>query len=164
MERIHTGEEVAALYRRHVGMVYQICLMLMKNVPDAEDATQTVFRKVMEYDKPFRDPEHEKAWLIVTARNECKNQLKHWWRKNRASEEALEHLTWEQPEDGELWDYILSLPEKYRMVLYLHYYQGYTSLETAEILGKNPSTVRTWLVQARWKLKEILEVEEYGQM
>ena len=56
---------------------------------------------------------------------------------------------------------ILSLPEKYRMVLYLHYYQGYTSLETAEILGKNPSTVRTWLVQARWKLKEILEVEEY---
>ena len=139
MERIHTGEEVAALYRRHVGMVYQICLMLMKNVPDAEDATQTVFRKVMEYDKPFRDPEHEKAWLIVTARNECKNQLKHW-------------------------DYILSLPEKYRMVLYLHYYQGYTSLETAEILGKNPSTVRTWLVQARWKLKEILEVEEYGQM
>ena len=164
MEPIRTGEEVAALYRRHVGMVYQICLMLMKNVPDAEDATQTVFRKVMEYDKPFRDPEHEKAWLIVTARNECKNQLKHWWRKKRASEEALEHLTWEQPEDGELWDYILSLPEKYRMVLYLHYYQGYTSLETAEILGKNPSTVRTWLVQARWKLKEILEVEEYGQM
>ncbi len=164
MERIHTGEEMAALYRRHVGMVYQICLMLMKNVPDAEDATQNVFRKVMEYNKPFRDPEHEKAWLIVTARNECKNQLKHWWRKNRASEEALEHLTWEQPEDGELWEYILSLPEKYRMVLYLHYYQGYTSLETAEILGKNPSTVRTWLVQARWKLKEILEVEEYGQI
>ena len=58
---------------------------------------------------------------------------------------------------------ILSLPEKYRMVLYLHYYQGYTALETAEILGKNASTVRTWLVQARGKLKEILEVEEYGQ-
>ena len=164
MGMVHTGEEVAALYRKHVGMVYQICLMLMKNVPDAEDATQTVFRKVMEYGKPFHDPEHEKAWLIITARNECKNQLKHWWRKNRVSEETLQNLTWEQPEDGELWEYILSLPEKYRMVLYLHYYQGYTALETAEILGKNPSTVRTWLVQARWKLKEILEVEEYGQM
>lgn len=164
MGMVHTGEEVAALYRKHVGMVYQICLMLMKNVPDAEDATQTVFRKVMEYGKPFHDPEHEKAWLIVTARNECKNQLKHWWRKNRVSEETLQNLTWEQPEDGELWEHILSLPEKYRMVLYLHYYQGYTALETAEILGKNPSTVRTWLVQARWKLKEILEVEEYGQM
>ena len=66
MGTIRTGEEVAALYRRHVGMVYQICLMLLKNVPDAEDATQTVFRKVMEQDKPFRDPEHEKAWFIVT--------------------------------------------------------------------------------------------------
>ena len=161
MRNIRTGEEVATLYRRHVGMVYQICLMLMKNVPDAEDATQNVFRKVMEYEKPFRDPEHEKAWLIVTARNECKNQLKHWWRKNRANEEVLEHLTWEQPEDGELWDYILSLPEKHRIVLYLHYDQGYSAMETAEMLGKNPSTVRTWLVQARRKLKEILEVEEY---
>ena len=162
MGNIRSGEEMAALYRRHVGMVYQICLMLMKNVPDAEDATQNVFRKVMEYEEPFRDPEHEKAWLIVTARNECKNQLKHWWRKNRANEEVLEHLTWEQPEDGELWDYIISLPEKHRIVLYLHYYQGYSALETAEMLGKNPSTVRTWLVQARQKLKEILEVEEYG--
>ena len=78
MNSAHRREEMAALYRHHVSMVYQICLMLMKNVPDAEDATQNVFRKVMEYDKPFRGPEHEKAWLIVTARNECRDQLKHW--------------------------------------------------------------------------------------
>lgn len=163
MDGIRSREEVASLYRRHIKMVYQICMMLMKNRPDAEDAAQNVFRKVMEDPKPFRDPEHEKAWFIVTARNECKNQLKHWWRTKRVGEEALEHLTWERPEDGELWEYILSLPEKYRMVLYLHYYQGYSTLETAEILGKNPSTVRTWLVQARWRLKDILEVNEYGQ-
>ena len=162
MEPIRSQEEVASLYRRHVDMVYQICLMLMKNVPDAEDASQTVFRKAMEYDKPFRDPEHEKAWLIVTARNECLNQLKHWWRTRRAGEETLQTLTWEQPEDGALWDIILTLPEKHRLVLYLHYYQGYTAWETAELLGKKPSTVRTWLVQAREKLKELLEVEEYG--
>ncbi len=160
---IRSREELAGLYRRHVGMVYQICLMLMKNVPDAEDATQTVFQKAMEYDKPFRDPEHEKAWLIVTARNECRNQLKHWWRTRRVGSETLEQIAWEQPEDGELWDLILKLPEKERLVLYLHYYQGYSSLETAEILGQNPSTVRTWLARARWKLKELLEVNEYGQ-
>ena len=161
MEPIRSQEEVASLYRRHVDMVYQICLVLMKNVPDAEDAVQTVFRKVMEYDRPFRDHEHEKAWLIVTARNECRNQLKHWWRTRRESEEVLNKLTWEQPEDGALWETILRLPEKYRLVFYLHYYQGYTALETAEILGKNPSTVRTWLVQARNKLKELLEAEMY---
>ena len=55
-----------------------------------------------------------------------------------------------------------ALPKPHRLVLYLHYYQGYTALETAEILGKNPATVRGWLVQARGKLKELLEVEEYG--
>ena len=162
MEPVRSQEEVASLYRRHVDMVYQVCLMLMKNVPDAEDAVQTVFRKVMEYDRPFRDHEHEKAWLIVTARNECKNRLKHWGRPRRESEEVLNTLAWEQPEDGALWETILRLPEKYRLVLYLHYYQGYTALETAEMLGKTPSTVRGWLVQARWKLKELLEVEEYG--
>ena len=161
MEPIRSQEEVASLYRRHVDMVYQICLMLMKNVPDAEDAVQTVFRKMMEYDRPFRDHEHEKAWLIVTARNECRNQLKHWWRTRRESEEVLNTLAWEQPEDGALWETILRLPEKYRLVLYLHYYQGYTAQETAEILGKNPSTVRGWLVQARGKLKELLEAESY---
>ncbi len=162
MGPIRTQEEVASLYQRHVDMVYQICLMLMRNVPDAEDAVQTVFRKVMEYDKPFRDPEHEKAWLIVTARNECHDLLKHWWRTRRAGPEALEQLAWEQPEDGELWELILKLPERDRLTLYLYYYQGYSAREVAEILGKNPSTVRTWLVQARGKLKKLLEVGQYG--
>ena len=155
-------EELTALYRRHFKMVYQICLVLMKNVPDAEDAAQTVFRKVMEYVKPFRDPEHEKAWLIVTARNECKNQLKHWWRTRRDSEEALYSLTWEQPADGLVWEQVCALPEKHRLVIYLHYYQGYTTDEIAQMLGDNPATVRSRLVQARKKLKLRLEAEGYG--
>mgnify|MGYP005796019969 FL=1 len=159
---IRSREELANLYRRHVGMVYQICLMMMENVPDAEDATQTVFQKAMEYKKPFRDPEHEKAWLITTARNQCRDQLKHWWRTRQAGEEALERLTWEQPEDGELWELILALPEKERMTLYLHCCQGYSALETAQLLGAKPATVRTWLFRAREKLNHWLEVDEYG--
>ena len=96
MAGAYTKEEVASLYRRHVGMVYQICLMLLKNVPDAEDAVQTVFRKLLEYGRTLQGPEHEKAWLIVTARNECKNQLRHWWRTRRADESELDRLSWEQ--------------------------------------------------------------------
>ncbi len=161
MNRAHSQEEMAALYRRHVSMVYQICLMLLKNVPDAEDATQNVFRKVMEQDKPFRDPEHEKAWLIVTARNECRDQLKHWWRRNRESETALLQVSSRQPEDNGLKELIWELPEQDRLVLYLYYYQGYTAQEIAELLGKNPSTVRTWLVRARKKLKLRMEAEGY---
>ena len=163
MKRAYTGEELAGLYRRRVGIVYQICLMLLKNVPDAEDACQTVFRKVLEQSEPFRDPEHEKAWLIVTARNECKNQLKHWWRTRRAGAETLDGLTWEDPRDGTVWEQVAALPEAHRLVLYLHYYQGYTTGEVAELLGENPSTVRSRLAQARKKLKLKLEEEGYGQ-
>lgn len=156
-------EEMAGLYRRRFGMVYQICLVLMKNVPDAEDAAQTVFRRVMERGQTFRDPEHEKAWLIVAARNECRNQLKHWWRTRRAGEEAMESLAWEDPRDGEIWDQVADLPQPQRLALYLHYYQGYTTGEMADMLGENPSTVRSRLVQARKKLKLKLEEEGYGQ-
>lgn len=158
-----TTEEVASLYRRHAGMVYQISLMLLKNAPDAEDAVQTVFRRAMEREEPFGGPDHERAWLIVTARNECKNQLRHWWRTKRTDVEALDSLTWEQPGDGELWELILTLPEHEKMALYLHYYQGYSTGETADLMGKNPSTVRSWLCRARRRLKDLLEEDgEYG--
>ncbi len=156
-------EELAGLYRRRFKMVYQICLVLMKNVPDAEDAAQTVFRKALERAEPFRDPEHEKAWLIVTARNECKNQLKHWWRTRRADESELDTLAWEQPEDRAVWDQVAALPKPQRLVLYLHYYQGYATGEIADMLAENPSTVRSRLAQARRKLKLKLEEEGYGQ-
>lgn len=158
----YTKEELAALYRRRIGMVYQLCLMLLKNAPDAEDASQTVFRKVLERKEPFRDLEHEKAWLIVTARNECRNQLKHWWRTQRAGEEALEAIPWQRQSDGELWQQLLSLPERERTALYLHYYQGYTTEETAELMGAKPATLRTWLFRARGKLKQRLEADGYG--
>ena len=152
-----TTEEMASLYRRHVKTVYQISRMLLKNSPDAEDAVQTVFRKAMERDEPFDGPDHERAWLIVTARNECKNQLRHWWRTRRADESELDRLSWEQRSDGELWELILTLPEQERMALYLHYYQGYSTGEAARIMGKNPATVRSWLCRARRRLKNLLE-------
>ncbi len=156
-------EELASLYQRRFGMVYQICLMLMKNVPDAEDAAQTVFRKAVERTEPFRDPEHEKAWLIVTARNECRNQLKYWWRTRRADSGALDALAWEEPRGREVWEQVAALPKPHRLALYLYYYQGYAAGEIAAMLGENPSTVRSRLVQARRKLKLKLEEEGYGQ-
>ena len=159
---VYSREEIEGIYRRNFKLVYQICLVLMKCVPDAEDAAQTVFRRVMERNGIFRDPEHEKAWLIVTARNECRDQLKHWWRRCREDASALETLTWEEPSDGLVWEQVAALPEKHRLVLFLHYYQGYTTDELAQMLGDNPSTVRSRLVQARKKLKIRLEAEGYG--
>ena len=136
--------------------------MLLKNVPDAEDVCQTVFQKVMERPEPFRDPEHERAWLIVTARNECKNQLKHWWRTRRSGEEELERLAWEQPEDGEVWELLLSLPQRERLAIYLHCYLGYSTEEAAGLLGSKPATLRSWLFRGRNRLKTLLEANGYG--
>ena len=161
MAGAYNREELADLYRRRVGMVYQICLMLMKNAPDAEDATQTVFQRALERKEPFRDSGHEKAWLIVTARNQCKNQLKHWWRTRRADETALDALTWERPKDGRLWELIRALPEKERMALYLRYYQGYSTQEVAVLLKSKPATVRSWLHRGREKLKTMMEANGY---
>lgn len=158
----YTREEIEAIYRRNFKLVYQICLVMLKSVPDAEDAAQTVFRRVMERGEVFRDLEHEKAWLIVTARNECRDQLKHWWRRCREDASALEAIRWEEPSDGLVWEQVAALPEQYRLVLLLYYYQGYTTDEIARILGENPSTVRSRLVQARKKLKLRLEAEGYG--
>lgn len=158
----YSREETEAIYRRNFKLVYQICLVLMKSVPDAEDAAQTVFGRVMERSEPFRDPEHEKAWLIVTARNECRDQLKHWWRRCREDPSALDALVWEQPEDAPVWEQVAALPDKHRLVLFLHYYEGYATGEIARMLGDNPSTVRSRLVQARKKLKLRLEAEGYG--
>ena len=158
----YSKEEIAELYRRDFKLVYQICMVLMRSVPDAEDAAQTVFRRVLERETPFRDPEHERAWLIVTARNECRDQLKHWWRLRREDPSALDGLAWEQPGDGFVWEQVAALPDKHRLVLFLHYYEGYTTDEIARMLGENPSTLRSRLVQARKKLKLRLEAEGYG--
>ena len=154
-------ERFAQLYQRNFKLVYQICLLMLKNVPDAEDAAQNVFRKVMERRPAFRDPEHEKAWLIVTARNECRDQLKHWWKKSRADWEELERLPWHPPEDSGLWDQVAALPPRERLVLYLFYYQGYSTHEIAEFLGEKPSTLRCQLTRARKTLKLRLEAEGY---
>lgn len=158
----YSPEEIETIYRRNFTLVYQLCLVLMRSVPDAEDAAQTVFRRVMEREQPFCDLEHERAWLIVTARNECRDQLKHWWRRCREDASALDALVWEEPRDGLVWDQVAALPEKHRLVLFLHYYQGYATDEIAGLLRENPSTVRSRLVQARKKLKLRLEAEGYG--
>ena len=148
---------------KYSNMLYKICIVMLCNEQDAQDAVQDTFCRYLEKRPEFKGPEHEKAWLIVTARNECRNQLKHWWRTRRAGEELLDSLAWEQPRDGEIWEQVAGLPEPQRLVLYLHYYQGYTTGEISDMLRENHSTVRSRLVQARKKLKLKLEEEGYGQ-
>ena len=155
---LHTEKEFAALYQRNVSRVYKLCYIYLKNTGDAEDAVQTVFLKLLQADIPFSDREHEKAWLITTAKNHCKDVLKSWWRRQRVDLDALPELS--SPDDDgqgkELIALLLALPEKYRVVLHLFYLEDYSVKEIADILGRNESTIRSQLLRGRERLKNKL--------
>lgn len=154
---LRTNEELARIYDRHVKTVYRVCFMYMKNQADTEDMVQNTFLRLMRDDTFFQDEEHEKAWLIRTATNLCKDHFRHWWSKtvglDQAADAAVEQ-TFET--DGNL-EKVLALPSKYKTPVYLYYYEGYSTAEIAGILGKNQSTVRSWLSKGRKLLKMEME-------
>lgn len=144
------------IYERHVDMVYRICFSYLKNTTDTEDMVQNTFIRLLEQSVVFENEQHEKAWLIVTARNLCRNHLKSWWRKNRDVEEQMYRLAMEEEADQDLLELVLKLPEKYRVTLYLYYYEGYDSAEIAKLMDKPSSTIRNYLQRGRERLKEML--------
>ena len=148
--------EIEEIYARHADMVYRICFSFMKNKSDAEDMLQTAFLRLISAEPKFKDGEHEKAWLIKTASNLCRDRLKSKWYKTRSSEEAAEKQS-EFAEIDETLQQVLRLPDKYKTAVYMYYYEEYTTEEIAKILKKPASTVRGHLREARILLKEIME-------
>lgn len=151
-----TAENVfAEFYERHYKMVYRICFTYMKNKSEAKDCTEDVFVKVLTGGTAFNDETHEKKWLTVTAINLCKDRLKHWFRRMVSPiEDAAEKAGEEIPEPDETLEAVMKLPQKYKDVIYLHYYMDYRTDEIAEMLHKPPSTVRNHLSEARALLKK----------
>lgn len=148
------------IYARHVDMVYRISLSYLKNTADAEDATADVFARLLSKEIAFQNAEHEKAWLIRTAVNICKDRLKHWWNRRSDIHELPDPAGSAELQDNKVWQAIIELPPHYKEVIYLYYYEGYTSREVAEILKRSHSTVRGQLRQARARLKGVLQDEE----
>ncbi len=151
---IRTDKEIAESYKCHMTMVYRICFAYMKNPADTEDAVQDTFYKLIKSGPKFESEEHEKAWLIRVAMNVCKNSLRHWFRKR---EDFAEHENLQSAEDIEIDDtleVVMDLPDKYKTVVYLYYYEGYSTPEISNILGKPQSTIRNHLHEARGILKE----------
>lgn len=149
-----TGQELAELYHRHVDTVWRVCYSFMKNRADTEDMVQEAFLRAYDMDKPFRSEEHEKAWLIVTASNLCRDALKRAWRRDEPLEDHLELAA--PGRDSRVLEAVLALPEGYKTVVYLYYYEGYDAREIASILGCPQATVRTRLARARKQLKQML--------
>ena len=145
---------IEELYERNVDRMYKICFIFFKgNKSNIEDAIQSIFVKVMEKNIVFDSLEHEKAWFIVATNNYCKNKVKHWWNKNVELDfDVLE----ENKIDQTLLE-VLNLPDKYKIPIYMHYYEGYSCNEIAKMLKTKENTVYSYLHRGRLLLKDMIE-------
>ena len=141
------------IYERNVDAIYRICYSYLKNKSDAEDIVQDTFVRLIRKGVEFENYNHERAWLIVTASNLCKNNLKSWKKKTENIEDYEQIKSKDENNVDETLNIVLNLPNKYKTTIYLYYYEGYTSIEIAKITGKKESTVRSLLKRGR----EILE-------
>ena len=150
-----SSEEFEIFYDKYKNYVYRICFTYMRRAADAEDCAEDVFVKVLSSNLKFNDENHEKRWLSVAAANHCKNKLKQRNRLDAYQTDISEDIPAEN-ENKDTLQAVLSLPDKYKSVVWLHYYEGYKTNEIAKILKKPPSTVRNLLSDARKLLKEML--------
>lgn len=157
---LRTDKEIVALYQRHVKTVYRVCFAYMKNPADTEDAVQETFLRLIKSNPVFENQEHEKAWLIRASSNVCKNMLRPKWRKRESLQDHENLPTGGEMEIDGVFEAVAALPDRYKTVVYLYYYEGYTSAEIARALGKPQSTIRNHLSEARTILKPILGGED----
>lgn len=154
-------ENNIALYafRNYKDLVLRTAYCCVGNYSEAEDITQEVFLTMHEKQPEFRDDEHMKAWLLRCAVNRGKNYRSSWKQKGRLSLEEIAELPADDPlqSGSELRGMVLALPEKYAVVLYLYYYEGFKIPEIAKILNKRTNTIGSLLKRGREKLKLELE-------
>jgi len=142
---------------QHQNMIYRLALHMLGSAQDADDAVQEVFLRLFRWEKDFESPEHLRRWLLRVAVNHCKDVLKSPWRRRRLSlEELPEPPVFDSFEEGELYEAVMALPEKYRTVLDLFYYEDLSVKEIAGLLHVKGSAVTTRLDRARKKLKKQL--------
>lgn len=157
-----TKDEVSALIEQYGNMILRIAYTYLKSKTDAEDAVQDVFLYILEKKPVFHDESHRKFWIIRATVNTCKNRLNTFWNRNKCSiDDVAEIAVWDEYNTGSsVLKAVMTLPEKFRIVIYMYYYEEYSTPEIAELLGKSEATVRSHLHRARAKLKELLK-EEY---
>lgn len=149
--------ETEAAIERYADIVYRISILYLRNYADTEDLFQTVFLKYALNTTTFESPEHEKAWMIRVTVNACKDMLRQHSHLQFLPLSQFEHFPTAIAEDySDVLEAVRSLPEKYRHVVYLHYYEGYSAPEIGKILGKNPNTIYTHLTRARQLLRQKL--------
>lgn len=151
-------EEILRLFHQFKDPVYRLALSFTGSPADAEDVTQTVFLKLMEH-QPDLTLGKERAWLLQVTVNECRSL--HRQLRRRSTVSLDEALAVAAPEHRQLLEEVMKLGSKDRAVLYLFYYEGFSTEEIGQMLRISQSAVTTRLYRARKNLKETLEQEGY---
>lgn len=149
-----TEAEFLPLFDKYHNMVYRIALVSTNSPQDAEDIVQTVFLKLLE-GKTRPMPDHERAWLTTVTINTCRDLMR--WNLRRKTEPLDETIPFSDPEESALFEAVTALPKKYRLVVHLHYYEGYTHDEISSLLNITPSAVSMRLHRARNLLRSALK-------
>lgn len=150
-------QELVEMYKDNI---YAAAFNICKSAADAEDVVQDTFLQYYMTKKEFDDEKHIRYWILRVAINKAKNIQSSFRRKNEISlEDYVETLTFETPESRELFEEVMKLPEKYRVVIHLFYYEDYSVKEIAKILRTTESSVKVRLSRGRAKLKDALKEE-----
>ena len=154
---MRSEQDAIRAIERYSDTVRRLCAVHLKNDADTEDIFQTVFLKYVLSSVSFESEEHEKAWFIRVTINACKDLLKSFFHRHTISLDDVTERPAELPPDyRDVWEAVISLPEKYRDVVYLHYYEGCTAPQISRILGKNVHTIYTLLTRSKQMLREKL--------
>lgn len=152
------------LLKKYSDMVYRLAFARTGNVQDAQDIVQDVFLKYIRANKKFNDEEHRKAWLLTVAANTSNTLMKSAWFRHRADFEEKESGDYYTPQINEykdVYDSVQALPEKYRVVVHLFYYEELSIKEISAILKTSETNVKARLFRARDMLRTKLEAEDY---
>lgn len=153
-------ERFAEIYASQFRLVWNVCLTLLRNPADTEDAVQETFLRLLRQDEGRRALENVRAWLVVTARNVCRDELRRFRRRELPLEQAGEAAS-PPPEIDETLAAVRRLPENYRLPLYLFYYEELSTAQIAALLKRREATVRSDLRRGRIKLRQMLGGNEH---
>lgn len=137
---------------KHSNMLYKICIVMLCNEQDAQDAVQDTFCRYLEKKPEFTSPEHEKAWLIRVAANICRDMLRFKARHPKISIDDLPHQL-AAPKQKEILTELMELPPRQKIVIYLYYVDGYSVNEISGILKVSESAVKKRLQRGRESLR-----------
>ena len=152
------ADAIETVIRTYGNTLYRLCFVMLGSESDAEDAVQEAFIRYLQKAPQFENPDHEKAWLITVATNQCRDILRFRKRHPQIDSEYLQELTTSSSDSGIL-EALMTLPEKFRIVLTLYYLEEYRVDEIARIIGKTPSAVKMRLQKGRKLLEELYRKE-----